>query len=61
MNKMKRTGTLEEVMSGIFELYVEHGASDISTREFLRNLGAFTPTGIFHLMELLQVAKSKRI
>lgn len=54
---MKETGTIEEVMSDVFELYVEHGASNVSTRRFLLNLGIFTPTEIFHLMERLQVAK----
>ena len=58
---MKRRGTIEEVMSEVFVLYVEYGASNSSSRKFLSNLGAFTSTEIFHLMEMLQVAKSKRI
>ena len=61
MNKIRRTGTLEESMSEVFELYVRHGASNLSTRRFLRDIGAFTSTEIFHLMELLQVAKRKTI
>ena len=56
----KRTGTIEEVMDGVYDLYAEHGASNTSTREFLLNLGLFTPAEIFRLMELLQVSRSKK-
>ena len=58
-------GTLEEVMGGIFELYVNTKTEtprdlNWSTRRFLRNLDLFSPTEIFHLMEMLQVAKNEK-
>lgn len=63
--KNKVDGTLDDVMGGVFELYVNTKTEtprdlNWSTRRFLRNLDLFSPTEIFHLMEMLQVAKSEQ-
>lgn len=61
MNKeveMDRTGTFEQVMSRIWELYVEKGATNVTTRRHLQKMMCFSDTQIFRIMELLQVARN---
>ena len=52
---MKRTGSLEEILGAVWDLYIGKGASNYSTRRYLTNLGIFSETEIFRLMERLQV------
>ena len=55
----RRLGNLDDVMDRIWTYYVNRGASNKSTRRHFRNMKAFTETEIFHLMEMLQIAKSE--
>lgn len=55
---MKKTGSLEEVLGAVWNMYTEKGASNYSTRRYLTRLGVFSGTQVFRLMERLQVALS---
>lgn len=55
----RKLGTLKEVLSNIWELYINKGATNFSTRRHLRKMECFSETEIFHLMEKLQHTKGQ--
>ena len=54
---MKDTGTLEEVMGKVYELYMENRVSDFSLKRFLKKMGVYSEADILKLVEMLQEAK----
>lgn len=61
MEKMekRKLGSLNEVLGKVWDLYVNKGASNTSTRRHLQKMECFTETQIFHLMEDLQYNKRR--
>ena len=53
----RKVGSLKEVLSKVWELYINKGATNFSTRRHLRKMGCFSETEVFHLMEQLQHSK----
>ena len=54
---MKVTGTLEEVMGKVFELYMGQDVSDYSVKRFLKKMNVFREEEILNLVEMLQKVK----
>lgn len=53
----RKLGRFEEVIGKVWNLYLNKGASNFSTRRHLRRMGCFSETEVFHLMEQLQYSK----
>ncbi|MCK4384872.1 MAG: hypothetical protein KAW52_01285 [candidate division Zixibacteria bacterium] len=53
----RKLGRFEEVIGKVWNLYLNKGASNSSTRRHLRLMGCFSETEVFHLMEQLQYSK----
>ena len=54
---MKDTGTLEEVMGKVYDLYMKNTVSDFSLKRFLKKMEVFREAEILALVEMLHEAK----
>ena len=56
---MKETGTLEEVMEKVYDLYMKNTVTDFSLKRFLKKMGIFREAEILKLVETLKRGKEE--
>ena len=56
---MKETGTLEEVMEKVYDLYMKNTVTDFSLKRFLKKMEVFREAEILKLVEILKKEKEE--